>query len=121
MAFTCAEASPATKLMISRPNAWIATASRTENSVIIASDCLAAALARRRSRLPRLKATTTVVPRSMAAKNDIITILKLSASPTPAMASFPSQLTRNVLRTPISKTQVFSRKIGTARGLISRQ
>ena len=34
----------------------------------MASDWRAAALARRRSRLPRLKATTTVVPKSMAAK-----------------------------------------------------
>ena len=40
---------------------------------------------------------------------------------TPAIAAFPSQLTRKVLSTPISKTQVFSRKMGTARGVISRQ
>jgi hypothetical protein len=46
----------------------------------------------------------------MAAKNDITTMLKLSASPTPAIASFPSQLTRKVLKTPISRTQVFSRR-----------
>lgn len=57
----------------------------------------------------------------MAAKNDMITILKLSASPTPAIASLPNQLTRNVLTTPISKTQLFSSKMGTASGLISRQ
>ena len=87
----------------------------------MASDWRAAALARRRSRLPRLKATTTVVPRSMAAKNDMITMLKLSARPTPAMASFPSQLTRKVLNTPINNTQAFSSRMGTARGLISRQ
>lgn len=92
-----------------------------ENRVIMASDWRAAALARRRSRLPRLKATTTVVPKSMAAKKDMMTMLKLSASPTPAMASFPSQLTRKVLNTPISSTQAFSSRMGTARGLISRQ
>ncbi len=97
------------------------TASTTANSVIITSDWRAAALARRLSRLPRLKATTTVVPRSIAAKKAIITILKLSASPTPAIASLPSQLTRKVLSTPISKTQVFSRKMGIASGVISRQ
>lgn len=48
-------------------------------------------------------------------------MLKLSASPTPAIASLPSQLTRKVLSTPISSTQAFSRKIGTASGVISRQ
>ena len=50
-----------------------------------------------------------------------MTILKLSANPTPAIASFPSQLTRKVLRTPINRTQAFSMKIGTASGVISRQ
>ncbi len=48
-------------------------------------------------------------------------MLKLSASPTPAIASLPSQLTRKVLSTPINRTQAFSRKIGTASGVISRQ
>ena len=107
--------------MISAPKAWMTAARIIENRVIIASDWRAAALARRRSRLPRLKATTTVVPRSMAAKKDMITILKLSARPTPAMASLPSQLTKKVLNTPISNTQAFSSKMGTASGLISRQ
>ena len=36
---------------------------------MITNDCRVATLARRRSRLPRLNATTTVVPRSIAAKS----------------------------------------------------
>ncbi|MNT13343.1 hypothetical protein D3C71_1698190 [compost metagenome] len=89
--------------------------------VISTSDWRAAARALFLSRLPRLKATTTVVPRSTAAKNEMITMLKLSASPTPAIASLPIQLTKKVLSTPISRTQAFSIKIGTASGVISRQ
>jgi hypothetical protein len=40
--------------------------------------------------LAEAKATTTVVPRSMAAKNDITTMLKLSASPTPPSPLSPA-------------------------------
>ncbi|MOA28080.1 hypothetical protein D3C78_1490020 [compost metagenome] len=97
------------------------TASTRATSVINTSDWRAAERALLRSRLPRLKATTTVVPRSTAAKKEIITMLKLSASPTPAIASLPIQLTKKVLSTPISRTQAFSIKIGTASGVISRQ
>lgn len=96
-------------------------ASSTAKIVISTSDWRAAAWARSRLSLPRLKATTTVVPRSIAAKKAMMTILKLSASPTPAIASLPSQLTRKVLSTPINSTQRFSKKIGTASGVISRQ
>ncbi len=49
--------------------------------------------------LAEAKATTTVVPKSMAAKKDMMTMLKLSASPTRPWP-FPSQLTRKVLNTP---------------------
>ena len=99
----------------------MANTSTSDSTVISASDWRVAARARLPLRFARLKATTTVVPRSMAAKKEMMMMLKLSASPTPAIASLPSQLTRNVLNTPISITHRFSMKMGTASGVISRQ
>ncbi len=87
------------------------TAGKTENSVIITSDGRAAGLAGRLSRVPRLEATTTVVPRWIAARKAMITILKRSANYPHSIVYFPNQMTTIFRISLISNTTVFSKNI----------
>ncbi|STQ45294.1 Uncharacterised protein [Ewingella americana] len=118
---TCGSALPAIQSMMCSPANSIPMANSKANRVISTKDCRAALRARLRIQLAEAKGHHHCGTEVYCSKEGDHYQIETVRNPTPAIASLPNQLTRKVLSTPISSTHIFSKNIGTARGVISRQ